>query len=148
MDFHNRLYNLKKQSFFNNLVIERGIEKESLRVNKDGFISLTVKGDPFGGLATYSESFLIRPNNNVVEEFFEGLDDLESILLNRESKVKYTAKFRAPEDSSDGSKTELKTNQISWPLYRDKWNLKISGSAYISYVEELSTLGERIDNYK
>ena len=39
MDFHNRLYNLKKQSFFNNLVIERGIEKESLRVNKDGFIS-------------------------------------------------------------------------------------------------------------
>jgi len=39
VDFHNRLYNLKKQSFFNNLVIERGIEKESLRVNKDGFIS-------------------------------------------------------------------------------------------------------------
>ena len=39
MDFHDRLYNLKKQSFFNNLVIERGIEKESLRVNKDGFIS-------------------------------------------------------------------------------------------------------------
>ena len=39
MDFHNRLINLKQQSFFTNLVIERGIEKESLRVNKDGFIS-------------------------------------------------------------------------------------------------------------
>lgn len=47
-------------------------------VNIDGLISLTVKGDPFGGLTTYGESFLIRPNNNVVEEFFEGLDDLES----------------------------------------------------------------------
>ncbi|MDC0392424.1 glutamate--cysteine ligase [Gammaproteobacteria bacterium] len=39
MDFHNRLINLKQQSFFTNLVIERGIEKESLRVNKEGFIS-------------------------------------------------------------------------------------------------------------
>ena len=39
MDFHNRLINLKQQSFFTNLVIERGIEKESLRVNKKGFIS-------------------------------------------------------------------------------------------------------------
>ena len=39
MDFHNRLINLKQQSFFTNLIIERGIEKESLRVNKEGFIS-------------------------------------------------------------------------------------------------------------
>jgi glutamate--cysteine ligase len=39
VDFHNRLINLKQQSFFTNLVIERGIEKESLRVNKKGFIS-------------------------------------------------------------------------------------------------------------
>jgi glutamate--cysteine ligase len=39
VDFHNQLINLKQQSFFTNLVIERGIEKESLRVNKEGFIS-------------------------------------------------------------------------------------------------------------
>jgi gamma-glutamylcysteine synthetase len=42
VDFHNRLINLKQQSFFTNLVIERGIEKESLRVNKEGFISAKV----------------------------------------------------------------------------------------------------------
>tara|TARA_B100000497_G_scaffold18262_1_gene21639 strand:+ start:1803 stop:3296 length:1494 start_codon:yes stop_codon:yes gene_type:complete len=39
VDFHNRLKNLQQQSFFSNLIIERGIEKESLRVNKEGFIS-------------------------------------------------------------------------------------------------------------
>ena len=117
-------------------------------VNLSGLVSLTVKGSPFGTSPTYSDSFLIRPNNSVVEEFFEGLDDLEAVLLNRESKIKYTAKFRAPQDSLDGSKTELKTNEVSWPLYRDKWNLKISGSAYVSYVEELSSLGDRIDDYK
>ena len=39
MDFHNRLKNLKQQTFFPKLIIERGIEKESLRVNKEGFIS-------------------------------------------------------------------------------------------------------------
>ena len=39
MDFHKRLKNLKQQSFFTNYVIERGIEKESLRVSKEGFIS-------------------------------------------------------------------------------------------------------------
>ena len=39
MDFHNQLQKLKDKKFFATLGIERGIEKESLRVTSDGFIS-------------------------------------------------------------------------------------------------------------
>ena len=39
MEFHTLLKNLNIKSFFSDLIIERGIEKESLRVNKKGFIS-------------------------------------------------------------------------------------------------------------
>ena len=46
--------------------------------NTNNIITLTVKGKPFTG-STYDESFIIRPNNGLTEEFFSGLDDLEEI---------------------------------------------------------------------
>ena len=41
MTFSNKIAELKNKGFFENLVITRGIEKESLRVTEDGFLSQT-----------------------------------------------------------------------------------------------------------
>ena len=117
-------------------------------VDSTGFITLKVKGNPFNGNSTYTESFLIRPVDSVVEEFFKNLDDLESILLNRESTPKYTSKFVVPQDSLDGSKTENKTLRFTWPLFKDGWNIKITGNSYVEYLRRLSDVGQEIDNYK
>ena len=113
----------------------------------DGLIKIKVKGKPFNGV-TYSESFLIRPIEEVVEEFFESLDDLEKLILDRESTPKYTAEFKLPQDSLDGSKTETTTTRITWPLFKDGWNIKIGGTDYVTYLEKLKSIGDEVDQYK
>ena len=116
-------------------------------VGTDGFITLKVKGKPFSS-TTHTESYLIRPIDSIVEEFYAGLNDVESLLLDRESTPKYTAIFKLPQDSLDGSKTETTTTKVTWPIFRDGWNIKIGGSEYVSYLEKLSTIAEEVDQYK
>ena len=106
-----------------------------------------ILGKPFTGTTT-SDNFLLRPNNGIVEEFFNGLDDLESILLNRESNPIYTASFKVPRDSTNGEVTELIPINYSWPLSKDKWNLQITGLDYSQYVDGVSSMAPEIDDYK
>jgi len=116
--------------------------------NSSKKITLTVKGNPFNNDLTYSLNFLIRPNNSIVEEFFKGLDDLETTLLNRESTPKYTSTFNVPKDNFSKTKTELTSFNVTWPTSKDNWNLQIKGVGYSDFITELSDLAEEIDNYK
>ena len=117
------------------------------KVNTSGLITLKVKGKPFTG-STYTESYLIRPIDSVVEEFFQNLNDVESLILDRESTPRYTAEFKLPQDSLDGSKTETTTTRISWPIFKDGWNIKIGGFDYVNYLERLNDIGDEVDQYK
>ena len=67
MDFHNLLENLKNQSFFSNLIIERGIEKESLRVTKKGYISNKKHPETLGSSYT---------NPSITTDFAESLIEI------------------------------------------------------------------------
>jgi glutamate--cysteine ligase len=83
VDFHNLLENLNQQSFFSDLIIERGIEKESLRVTKDGRIFQTTKHpETLGSSYTnssittdFAESLIeiVTPTYTTVDELYEKL---------------------------------------------------------------------------
>ena len=82
MDFHNLLENLNQQSFFSDLIIKRGIEKESLRVTKDGKISNTEHPETLGSSYTnpsittdFAESLIeiVTPTFTTVDELYERL---------------------------------------------------------------------------
>jgi hypothetical protein len=113
----------------------------------DNKITIKILGKPFTGL-TYTLPYNIRPNNAVTEEFFTGLDDLEQLLLTRDSNPKYQASFKVPRESLDLSKYEISTYYINWPLTKDGWNIQINGLDYEKYIYELSSLGDEIDDYK
>lgn len=111
-------------------------------------IILKVAGNPFGTLTGTTNSFLIRPNNGVTEEFFNNLDDLEELLLNRETNPKYEASFKVPRDSFDGGTTDIVTIEVNWPLALDGWNLQTVGLDFDDYISKLSDLADEIDDYK
>ena len=113
----------------------------------NNLIKLRVSGKPFTG-STLNENFLIRPNDTINEEFFKNLDDLEELLLNRESNPKFTASFKVPRDSFDQTTTDIISIDVSWPLSRDGWNPQIIGTNYEYYVSKLSDLADEIDDYK
>lgn len=119
--------------------------REPNLINK---IQIKVNGNCFSGATSYSSNYIIRPNNGIVEEFYQGLDDLESILLNRETKPIYQGKFRVPKESNDGSTTRIETITATWPLSRDGWNIQIIGNSYEDYIEDLKSIGDEVDNYK
>lgn len=109
---------------------------------------LTVKGNPFLGVSAYTENILIKPNNGIVEEFFQGLDEIETQLLNRETNPIYNASFIVPRDSFDKTSTDLVTVKHNWPLSKDGWNISISGIDYETYVTDIRSIGDEVDTYK
>jgi hypothetical protein len=107
-----------------------------------------VQGNPFSGSTNVNVNFLIKPNDSIIEEFFKNLDDLEELLLNRESNPIYTASFRVPRDTFDESATDLIAVDATWPVSKDGWNPQIIGVEYDQYIERLSDLSDEIDDYK
>lgn len=102
-----------------------------------------VKGNCFNNLTESTTPFLIRPTNGYVEEFFNSLDELESILLNRETTPKYTSSFVVMDDNNNPD-----LESATWPLSYDTWNISTVGFNFTSYIEKLKTIGDNVDNYK
>ena len=111
-------------------------------------ITFEVEGNLFSGNTEVNVDFLIKPNDSIVEEFFKNLDDLEELLINRESNPIYTASFRVPRDSFDESATDLIGVDATWPVSRDGWNPQIIGIEFDQYVQRLYDLSDEIDDYK
>ena len=84
-----------------------------------------------------NSGYRIRPNNNVINDFFNNLDDFEKILLNQYTD--YTAVFETYiEDDENG--WYLIEKKYKWPLSDGKWNLSVNGLNYSNYVDDLSKL--------
>lgn len=116
--------------------------------NASNEIKLKVFGNPFNNLTSFEQNYLIRPNDGIVEEFYMGLDDLEEMILNRETSPKFNATFKVPRDSFEGDKTEITDIEVNWPLSKDGWNVKIVGLDFDNYITKLYDLSDEIDNYK
>ena len=111
-------------------------------------ITIKVNGQCFDGYTAYTENYLIRPNDGVVEEFYKGLDDLQTVLLNRDSNPIFNAGFDVPRDTNGGYTTETVTEYVNWPVSRDGWNIQIVGVDYDYYLNKTSSLAEEVDDYK
>jgi hypothetical protein len=139
-------------SSYKKYVIEIGGETydilDYVEPNDDNEIYLSVLGNPFNGASSFTDSFLIRPNDGIVEEFFGGLDDVEESLLNRETSPKYQATFKVPRDSFEKSKTALIDVNHNWPISKDNYNLQIVGLAFENYITDLIDIADEIDDYK
>jgi hypothetical protein len=129
------------------------INGESYNVSKysepttNNIISLEVYGKPFTG-STYSTSYIIRPNDAVVEEFYLGLDDLEQTLLNRDTYPIFQSSFKVPRTSLDETRTDLINVLVEWPVSNDGWNPQTTGLKFDAYITRLNDLATEIDDYK
>lgn len=147
-DVNNELRNF--YSSYNNYVIDFSGNTYNIisytEPNEYNYIKFIVNGKPFNDNSTLDVNLLIRPNDSKNEEFYENLDDLESILMNRETNPIYNATFKVPRDSFND--TEIVNVDVNWPISKDNWNLQITGLDYLLYIEQLNTLSNDIDNYK
>jgi len=108
------------------------------------------KGNVFpsitGTTTTLSTTYHIKPRYQHVEEFFNGLGNFESYVLNREVKPKFTAEFQDPIETESG-RIVLINKQFTWPV-KDGYNLDIDTDNYKDYLESLLLLADKQDAYK
>lgn len=116
--------------------------------DENNLITIKVNGNLFSGFTSFTDSYLIRPNNGVTEEFYNNLDDLEEVLMNRESSPKYKITLKIPSNSSDNSRTVITDEVFYWPVSNDNWNIKIVGIEFDNLIKDLSDNADLIDDYK
>lgn len=83
------------------------------------------------------EDYRIRPNNDVINSFFEGLDDFGKILLNQQTD--YTAIFETYTETKEDGWVMLE-KKYKWPTDKGDWNLAINGISYNNYLYDLTNL--------
>lgn len=93
--------------------------------------------------ANYHKSS-IRPCIEIQNEYFETIDDFESILLNRKTKPLYKAIFETPFETDEGNKYTMES--YIWPNINN-WNPLIEGISYESYINALVNLASFHDEY-
>ena len=86
----------------------------------------------------------IRPKDNIVEDFFDSLDDFERVLLNRSSNPIYTAVFNTPYETEEGYFKYRR--KYTWPSSTG-WNPDLTGIGYESYVNDLISVAVFHDEY-
>ena len=83
----------------------------------------------------------IRPNDEIIEEFFANLDYFQEVLLNRQTN--YRAIFDTPYDTSSG--TFFTKNIFQWKTVHG-WNLDIEGINFTQYLNKLTEIAQYYDN--
>lgn len=112
-----------------------------------GTLIISVQGKPFGDNTETFEEIIIRPNDFEVNVVFkEILDEVEQFLLNRNVSPIYTASFKVPKQSENGS--FYNENQIlTWPL-NGNWNLDIISPSFTNYLTQLNQVAVDFDEYR
>ena len=93
---------------------------------------------------TLSSGTTISPSKELIEDFFDGLDDFSSLLLNRSTEPLYAARLDWPHETERGVETYKKT--IVWPS-REDGSLIVDSFQYGEYVTELLDLAKFYDEY-
>lgn len=113
--------------------------------SNNNYIYLKVNGNPFPTATSgFTGKYHIRPNNIVVEEFFVGLSDFKSFILDRLTLPKYSSTFRFPVQGDDGV-IVFKNEKLTWTT-SDGYNLDFNTTQYVNFASKLFNISENYDS--
>lgn len=85
----------------------------------------------------------IRPKYSFYQQFIKSLDSFQAILLNTESKPKYSALFEIIKENSFGYYTEMK--RYTFPTTFGGYNLSVNDPAYTIYLNNFIDIANYYD---
>ncbi len=93
-----------------------------------------------------TNSFIMSPTKETMDEFFNGLDDFGRLLLNRNTKPKYTAILDTPRETDEGFKTSR--FKYTWPTTREGSDvIDVVSAEYGNYIARLLDVASFYDEY-
>lgn len=122
---------------------EEGNELFTIYINVDELIIKGLYIDNDIILVSNNNTFVIKPKENVINDYFNNLEGFEKILLNRNTKPLYKNTFLTPIEGERGVKI-VKRDYI-WPS--NDYQIVINSPQYIEYVNSLISLATIMDEY-
>lgn len=116
-------------------------------INLNGITIYAYKGN--GGEIVYLtnntniDKLIATPKKDFFTKFYNSLDLFEKLLINPNSKPKYSALFEVISENSFGYETELK--RFTFPTKDDGYNLCVGDGAYEEYVNSFLKYAELYD---
>ena len=115
------------------------------------FTGATVNNITFNGIYYQGKVYLqtstrnahIKLQDKYIDEVFDSLDDFERVLLDRDTKPKFKAKFYTPRETDRGVITYEKA--YVWPTLSGGWNLDFESQAYETYLNGLLYIANYYD---
>lgn len=93
---------------------------------------------------TDTQDLIIQPTTDIIENYFNNLDDFESVLLSRKSNPKYTAKFITPIEMPDNRPGYYYVERTyTWP--NTGYCINVDTVGFTNYVNDLYKLGVLLD---
>lgn len=106
------------------------------------YVYFEIENNPFTATSN-TITYHIKPKAIICDNFFNGLDEFEYYLLNRQSYPIYTAIFKYPLRTDFGVMLYTETS-VTWPT-TDGYNLDYNTSAYDEFANTLLTLANDSD---
>lgn len=107
---------------------------------------VTIRGLYINGtiiFVTDNQSIVIKPKQEIIDEYFRELRGFERQLLNRSSKPLYKNKFITPIEGTRGVKYVYR--DYIWPS--DGYQIDIESPSYMSFVNNLIKTATILDDY-
>jgi len=112
------------------------------------YLDLIVEGNPFTTLTTTFGrlNYHIKPNNRIVDDFYNNLSEFQNTLLDRLTTPKYKAVLEVPIKSDSGTLIYT-TRSFVWPT-TDGYNIDIDTDNYQTYINDLFKTASEFDSTK
>jgi hypothetical protein len=113
------------------------------------FITLKCTGDVFTHITSASTTFdsikyFIKPNDELINNFYENLNDFQNFILNRKTNPKHVAKFDIP-IIDDYGRIIYQTKTLVFPMFMNVGIDLVSGN-YVEYLNQLIEISEEYDD--
>ena len=92
-----------------------------------------------------NEGIHIRPNDGFIDEFYNGCDNFEYLLMNPKSTPLYSTQFSVIHENEYGYYRQLET--FEFPKSAGGYNLNVSQYGFNEYTDKMSRIGEFYDEY-
>ena len=122
------------------------IAKISVGNSKKLIDIVAIKGD--NGSVVYLTNadglgYHIRPKKSFYKKFMKSLDSFQTVLLDSETKPKYSALFEIIRENSFGYYTEMK--RFTFPTTFGGYNLSVTDPAYFTYLNNFIDIANYYD---
>ena len=94
--------------------------------------------------ASETSDFELKPKDKIIEDYFDGLEGFEALMLQRDTNPRYTMRLATPIEKPEDEGYTKVYREYTWPS--NGYCITANDGAYTTYISALYTIADIFDN--